>query len=370
MLSFLLTGLCIRKAYLLQKKGVVYVALGALGALVFTLIYTFYELGFFEFSFLLYLNTVLIYTFFPFGLTLYIANRYGYLFGTMENEVKARTMELEEAYSELQKSMEDLKATQSQLIQQEKLASLGQLTAGIAHEIKNPLNFVNNFSELSIELIEEAREEIQNSEVLEILDNIEANLRKIHEHGSRADGIVKSMLLHSRGKSGESIPTDVNKLLDEYVNLAYHGMRAVDKSFNIDIQTDFDSTIGMMDVVAQDLSRAFLNIINNAMYAASEYSRRHNKRKPVVSVQTTKNGSKVEVRIRDNGGGIPEKIRAKIFEPFFTTKPTGEGTGLGLSMTFDIIKMHKGTLEVESTPGEFTEFIITLPLITKNGDSK
>jgi len=169
------------------------------------------------------------------------------------------------------------------------------------------------------------------------------------------------MLLHSRGKSGERIPTDLNKLLDEYVKLAYHGMRATNKSFNIDIKTDFDESLEVMDLVAQDLSRAFLNIINNAMYAAYEYAGETKSREPVIEIKTQDSGKNIEIRIRDNGPGIPEKIREKIFEPFFTTKPTGEGTGLGLSMTYDIISLHKGTLQIETEPGEFTEFIITLP---------
>jgi len=293
-----------------------------------------------------------------------------------------------DAYQKLRDTLEELKSAQEQLVRQEKLASLGQLTAGIAHEIKNPLNFVNNFSELSIELVEEVREEVkrQNAKVksippsssgrgvggegehgegenliLDILNDIEANLSKIHEHGTRADGIVKSMLLHSRGKSGDRIPTNLNNLLDEYVKLSYHGMRAVNKSFNLDMQFDFDKSIELMDLVAQDLSRAFLNIINNAMYAAYEHSKSDNSRKPVVFVQTKKAGKEVEVKIRDNGPGIPEHIREKIFEPFFTTKPTGEGTGLGLSMTHDIIKLHNGKLDVDTVPGEYTEFIITLP---------
>ena len=277
-------------------------------------------------------------------------------------------MQNAEAYENLQLALTELKAAQEQLVQQEKLASLGQLTAGIAHEIKNPLNFVNNFSDVSIEMVQEIRDEIINLEVSEIteevgfiLNDVEANLKKILEHGKRADGIVKSMLLHSRGKSGESIPTDLNKLIDEYVKLAYHGMRAVNKSFNIDIRTDYDESIGVMDLVAQDLSRAFLNIINNAMYAAYEHAKETKTNDPFIEITTRKNGSGVNIHIRDNGPGIPDNIREKIFEPFFTTKPTGEGTGLGLSMTYDIINLHKGTLNIESEPGEFTEFIITLP---------
>ena len=302
-----------------------------------------------------------------------------------------------EAYQNLQEALTELKAAQEQLVQQEKLASLGQLTAGIAHEIKNPLNFVNNFSDVSIELVDEVREElvrettngqsetgnspkeggieaetkvedankgVKNLDMdytLSILDDIEANLKKILEHGRRADGIVKSMLLHSRGKSGERIPTDLNKLLDEYVKLAYHGMRATNKSFNIDIQTDFDESLEVMDLVAQDLSRAFLNIVNNGMYAAYEHAKETQSREPVIAIKTENRENNIVIYIRDNGPGIPEKIREKIFEPFFTTKPTGEGTGLGLSMTYDIITLHKGTLQIQTEPGEFTEFIITLP---------
>ena len=277
-------------------------------------------------------------------------------------------MQNAEAYENLQEALTELKAAQEQLVQQEKLASLGQLTAGIAHEIKNPLNFVNNFSDVSIELVQEIRDEISELEVSEIteevgfiLNDVENNLKKILEHGKRADGIVKSMLLHSRGKSGERIPTDLNKLIDEYVKLSYHGMRAVNKSFNIDIQTDYDESIGILDLVAQDLSRAFLNIINNAMYAAYEHCSSSKERNPVIKISTKDLGNRIQIGIRDNGPGIPEEIREKIFEPFYTTKPTGEGTGLGLSMTYDIINLHKGNLHIESEPGEFTEFIVTLP---------
>ncbi|MDX1672397.1 MAG: GAF domain-containing protein, partial [Balneolaceae bacterium] len=277
-------------------------------------------------------------------------------------------MQNAEAYQNLQAALTELKAAQEQLVQQEKLASLGQLTAGIAHEIKNPLNFVNNFSDVSIELIEEVQEELKDlnsspsvAEARHLLRDVENNLKIILEHGKRADGIVKSMLLHSRGKSGERIPTDLNKLLDEYVKLSYHGLRALDKSFNIDIKTDYDESIEVMDMVAQDLSRAFLNIINNAMYAAHEHAKSDDTREAMIEVRTAVKGKEVEIRIRDNGPGIPEAIREKIFEPFFTTKPTGEGTGLGLSMTFDIIKLHQGTLDLKTEPGEFTEFIIRLP---------
>ncbi len=292
---------------------------------------------------------------------------------TREKELE-QAREIEKAYQNLEKAHRNLQAAQRQLVQQEKLASLGQLTAGIAHEIKNPLNFVNNFSEVSIEMVDEAWEEVkretadgkrQKEEILNLLDDVKINLRKIHEHGTRADNIVKSMLLHSRGKSGEKIPTDVNSILDEYVKLAYHGMRAVDKSFNIDIQTGYEEGLPHLDIVPQDVSRAFLNIINNGMYAANQYARSNPDRKPIISVQTRRLAGSVEIRIKDNGGGIPDEIKERIFEPFFTTKPTGEGTGLGLSMTYDLIKLHDGILKVDSSVGEFTEFIIELPITNK-----
>ena len=276
----------------------------------------------------------------------------------------------------LQQSLMDLKTTRDQLVQKEKLASIGQLTAGIAHEIKNPLNFVNNFSEVILELIEEAREEVRNitlskenagagqnnSLILQILDDIEANLHRIYEHGKRADSIVKSMLLHSRGKSGKAMPTNLNALLDEYTKLAYHGMRAADSSFNVDIKTDFDDQIPLLQLIPQDISRAFLNIINNAMYAASEFSKKKSDRPPLIHISTMNSDKSAIIKIKDNGQGIPEEFREKIFQPFFTTKPSGVGTGLGLSMTYDIIKMHNGTLEIDSSPNQSTEFIITLPI--------
>jgi len=280
-------------------------------------------------------------------------------------------IESEKLKKRLQQLLLELKTLKEQLVKKEKLASIGQLTAGIAHEIKNPLNFVNNFSEIILELIEEARDEIkkvnsdytvEQSEVPDILNDIEANLRKIYEHGKRADSIVKSMLLHSRGKSGKPIPTDLNALIDEYFKLAYHGMRAADSSFNIDIKTDFDESVPILQLIPQDISRAFLNIINNAMYAANGLSKEHKDHKPLVHITTSCNRNHVKISIKDNGPGIPDEIRDKIFQPFFTTKPSGDGTGLGLSMTYEIIKMHKGSLEIDSQPNQFTEFIIKLPI--------
>lgn len=284
-------------------------------------------------------------------------------------------IESDKLQQKLQQSFTDLKILKDQLIKKEKLASIGQLTAGIAHEIKNPLNFVNNFSELILELIEEARDEIEkissdytvhNSELPDILNDIEANLNKIYEHGQRADSIVKSMLLHSRSKSGKPVPTHLNALIDEYIKLAYHAMRATDSSFNVEIKTDFDEQVPVMQLIPQDISRAFLNIINNAMYAANEFSKKHNDQ-PLIHIKTNCNKSHAKIVIKDNGAGIPENIRDKIFQPFFTTKPSGAGTGLGLSMTHDIIKMHQGSLEISSEPNKYTEFIIKLP-ITKSVD--
>ncbi|TVQ04415.1 MAG: GHKL domain-containing protein [Balneolaceae bacterium] len=291
----------------------------------------------------------------------------------LEEEVKARTAELAEAYKNLQDSHEDLKNTQQQLIQQEKMASLGQLTAGIAHEIKNPLNFVNNFSDVSRELIGELREELdrmkkdkkvnlEGSFIEEILDDIDANVATITKHGKRADSIVHGMLLHSRGKSGEKMPADINKLLDEYTDLSYHGLRAKDPDFNAEIVKDFDPSIGKIEVVPQDITRAFLNIINNGFQAAAEHFKKQGIKQNVeLSVKTELSDDKVIIRIKDNGPGIPEKIKNQIFEPFFTTKDAGEGTGLGLSMTYDIIKTHNGTIELHSEEGKGAEFIITLP---------
>jgi PAS domain S-box-containing protein len=292
---------------------------------------------------------------------------------TLERQVEARTRELQAKNAELGKTLQRLQDMQDQVIMQEKLASLGALTAGIAHEIRNPLNFVNNFAELSAELTQELREDIAkqkdrlDSEILEdieaILYDLEQNVYKINEHGRRADRIVHGMLLHSRGNPGQREPSDVNTLLAEYVNLAYHGMRAQDASFNVTIETDYDPSIGLVDVVPQDIGRVFLNVINNACYAA------HAKRKdmgegfsPTLSVHTTNRGDRVEIRIRDNGTGIPPEVRDKIFQPFFTTKPTGAGTGLGLSISYDIVvQEHKGEIHVETEAGQYTELIITLP---------
>jgi signal transduction histidine kinase len=259
-----------------------------------------------------------------------------------------------------------LKATQAQLIQSEKLASLGELTAGIAHEIQNPLNFVNNFSEVNRELAEELELEIDKGNYADakaIAKDIKDNEEKINEHGKRADAIVKGMLQHSQKGSGIKEPTNINALADEYLRLAYHGLRAKDKSFNATIKTDFDQSIGNIDIIAQDFGRVLLNLINNAFYAVDEKKKSGIENyDPTVSLTTDRAGDKVTVRVNDNGNGIPQKLLDKIFQPFFTTKPTGQGTGLGLSLSYDIVKAHGGELKVETKEGEGSEFIIQLPI--------
>jgi len=262
--------------------------------------------------------------------------------------------------------LENLKATQSQLIQSEKMASLGELTAGIAHEIQNPLNFVNNFSEVSHELLIEMKEELNNGdleEVREITNDIEQNLEKINDHGKRASDIVKGMLQHSRSSDGKKEPTDINALADEYLRLAYHGMRAKDKSFNATLETDFDQSIGLVNISPQDMGRVVLNLITNAFYAVDEKKKSEAEHyEPTVSVSTKKEANKIDIKVTDNGNGIPKKILDKIFQPFFTTKPTGQGTGLGLSLSYDIVKAHGGELKVETKESQGTTFIIILPL--------
>ena len=273
-----------------------------------------------------------------------------------------------EQTAELRQSLEHLKATQAQLIHSEKMASLGELTAGIAHEIQNPLNFVNNFSEVSNELVDEMNEELDKGDIEEakaISKDIKQNLEKITHHGKRADGIVKGMLQHSRTGTGEKESTNINKLTDEYFRLAYHGLRAKDKSFNATLETNFDETIGKIDVVPQDIGRVILNLFTNAFYAVDEKKSISELKdyKPTVAVTTEKSKNKVVITVRDNGNGIPKKALDKIFQPFFTTKPTGKGTGLGLSMSYDIItKGHGGELKAETEQGKGTEFIIELPI--------
>ena len=275
---------------------------------------------------------------------------------------------------DLRAAHEELKATQASLIHAEKMASLGQLTAGIAHEIKNPLNFVNNFASLSVELLDELKETVRpviaalgtdkRAAVDEVVDMLTANLEKIAEHGRRADGIVKSMLAHSRGASGERQRADLNALTEEALNLAYHGARAQDPNFNITLDREFDRTIAPIELVPQDVSRVLLNLFGNGFYAADKRRREGTDAefRPVLKVVTRDLGNEVEIRVRDNGTGIPTEFRDKLFQPFFTTKPTGEGTGLGLSISYDIVtQQHGGTITVDSRLGEFTEFTIRLP---------
>jgi len=286
---------------------------------------------------------------------------------------------------EIETTLSELKSTQAQLIHSEKMASLGELTAGIAHEIQNPLNFVNNFSDVNRELIEELKNEksnLKSEEQHEILNDIDQNLEKISFHGRRADAIVRGMLQHSRTSSGQKELTDINALADEYLRLAYHGLRAKDKSFNAKLETDFDPSVGRINIVAQDIGRVILNLINNAFYAISDKAKLQSANLPTpqgvlrtgqadydpqVIIQTKRmsgktNGERVEISVSDNGNGIPKNIVDKILQPFFTTKPTGEGTGLGLSLAHEIVKAHGGELKVETKEGEGTKFIIVIPI--------
>ena len=281
------------------------------------------------------------------------------LLTTQKKEIELQKLQVESTLLEL-------KATQKQLIQSEKMASLGELTAGIAHEIQNPLNFVNNFSEVSTELVDEMNEEIDNGNLVdakEIANDLKQNLEKIHHHGKRAGDIVKGMLQHSNSGNGKKEPTNINNLADEYLRLAYHGLRAKDKSFNATLKTDYDESIGNVNIIPQDMGRVMLNLITNAFYAVTE------KKKlgiagyePTITLSTKKMGDKVEVSVKDNGSGIAEKVVDKIFQPFFTTKPTGQGTGLGLSLAYDIIKTHGGEMTVQTNEGDGSEFIIQLPV--------
>ena len=273
----------------------------------------------------------------------------------------------QKAKQKIESAFNLLKSTQVQLIHAEKMASLGELTAGIAHEIQNPLNFVNNFSEVNAELIAELKEEIEKGdkkEAMAIADDIAGNEKKISHHGKRADGIVKGMLQHSRTSADKKEPTDINVLADEYLRLAYHGLRAKDKSFNADFKTDLGPNLPKIEIVPQDIGRVLLNLINNAFYAVSEKTKAGiNGYNPEVIILTRKLRDTIEIRVKDNGNGIPDSVKDKIFQPFFTTKPTGEGTGLGLSMSYDIVtKGHGGELKVNSKEGEGTEFIIVLPI--------
>ncbi len=276
---------------------------------------------------------------------------------------------LEAAKQQVEKTLADLKQAQQQLVQSEKMASLGELTAGIAHEIQNPLNFVNNFSEVNKEMLVELSDEIDKgnyADAKSIAKDVIANEEKINHHGKRADAIVKGMLQHSRKSEGVSEPTDINALCDEYLRLSYHGLRAKDKEFNATIKTDFDESIGTINIIPQDIGRVLLNLYNNAFYAVNEKKKITKEvYQPTVFLSSKKTGDKVILTVKDNGNGIPQKVVGKIFQPFFTTKPTGQGTGLGLSLSYDIIKAHGGEIKVETKEGEFTEFIIHLPVNEK-----
>ncbi|CAA2155527.1 Sensor protein ZraS [Methylobacterium brachiatum] len=301
-----------------------------------------------------------------------LADRFNLMASRVQESYETLEAKVEERTRDLNTSLEDLHKAQNRLIQSEKLASLGQLTAGIAHEIKNPLNFVNNFASLSSELVDELQEVLQpanldaktRAEVDEIADLLKGNLGKVVQHGKRADSIIKNMLLHSRSGSGEHRPVEINALVEESLNLAYHGARAAQPSFNITLVRAYDPAAGSADVYPQELTRVLLNLMSNGFYATE-------KRKaagaepgyePTLSVTTRDLGDRVEIRVRDNGTGIPDSVKAKMFDPFFTTKPAGEGTGLGLSLSHDIlVKQHGGSIDVATEPGQFTEFTITLP---------
>ena len=327
---------------------------------------------------------------FPFSLLVYVSIRFKEIIREVQLNAK-KVIELleekkiqaesgqkilqEEVYkqtAELRDTLTNLQSTQAQLIQSEKMASLGELTAGIAHEIQNPLNFVNNFSEVNQELIAEMNVEIEKgnySEVKEIAKDVSENEEKINHHGKRADAIVKGMLQHRRSSSGVKEPTDINSLCDEYLRLSYHGLRAKDKLFNATTKTDFNNSIGNINIIPQDIGRVVLNLINNAFYAVDEKKKQNVPGyEPTVTIKTAQNpllggrGAEVVISVSDNGPGIPQRILDKIFQPFFTTKPTGQGTGLGLSLSYDIIKAHGGELKVETKEGEGSEFLIQLPV--------
>ena len=301
----------------------------------------------------------------------------------LEYLVAERTSELTNQKEKLENTLEKLQATQDQLIQSEKLASLGELTAGIAHEIQNPLNFVNNFAELSVELVQELNDELNKNTldkefVKELMNDLTQNQEKINHHGKRASSIVKGMLEHSRKSSGVKMPTDINALADEYLRLSYHGLRAKDKDFNALMETHLETPLSKIDIIPQDIGRVLLNLFNNAFYAGLQKTKLAiNGYEPKVTVSThyiaphigvkgidDDEDGYIEIRVKDNGTGMPDSVKAKVFQPFFTTKPTGQGTGLGLSISYDIItKGHGGTIEIETKEGEYTEFIIKLPYL-------
>jgi two-component system, NtrC family, sensor kinase len=289
-------------------------------------------------------------------------------------ERKRAEAEIRAARDTAERALQELRTTQASLLHAQKMAALGQLTAGIAHEIKNPLNFVNNFAGLSVDLLDElkgtvepamaALDDNKRAEVDEVVGMLTGNLEKIAEHGKRADGIVTSMLAHSRGSSGERQHVDINSMVEESLNLAYHGARAQDQNFNITLERDLARNIAPVELVPQDVTRVLLNLFGNGFYAATKRRREASDAafRPALKVTTRDLGNEIEIRVRDNGTGIPPELRDRLFQPFFTTKPTGEGTGLGLSISYDIVtQQHGGTIEVDSAFGEFTEFTIRLP---------
>ncbi|MFI4937334.1 MAG: sensor histidine kinase [Candidatus Berkiellales bacterium] len=296
---------------------------------------------------------------------------------TLEKQLEEQTRSLTDKNQQLEQAIKSLKDTQQQLISQEKMASIGMLMAGIAHEIKNPLNFINNFSDTTIEMLQELKDEVEKianlpeetkNTLKEIIEDVSMTCKKINEHGKRAESIIKNMLIQSRSAETEKTPIDINALLEEYLNLAYHGLRAQNNKFNAKIEKHLDPNLGLIPASPQNIGRVFLNIINNGLYAANEKSEREIAKgtkppfMPVIMISTEQTPKEVIIKIKDNGNGIPDEIKDKIFEPFFTTKPVGQGTGLGLPICYDIIvEEHKGKLEVNSKLGEFSEFIIVLP---------
>ncbi len=356
-----------------KKPGVHYLTVSAIITTIFILTDRLYATSVINLSTEnFYIVLVLVFVSFPVGLSTYVTSQYATLLFFMEQEVTNRT-------SDLNQSLANLKATQTQLIQSEKLASLGELTAGIAHEIQNPLNFVNNFSELSVDLAKDLNDEIHKSNldkeyVEELLTDLTANQEKINHHGKRASSIVKGMLEHSRASTGVKELTDINALADEYLRLSYHGLRAKDKEFNATMETHFQDPLSKIDIIPQDIGRVLLNLYNNAFYAVNQRmqqlcegfkpSQSLSTYTPSVSVTTQQIDNQIVIKVKDNGMGMPESVRAKVFQPFFTTKPTGSGTGLGLSLAYDIVtKGHGGALEVESTEGVGTTFFIKLPIL-------
>jgi signal transduction histidine kinase len=306
------------------------------------------------------------------GLVRTLADAFAVAYARYEDfqQLELQNQALEVAKTRVEDALQEVQQTQTQLVQSEKMASLGQMTAGIAHEIKNPLNFVNNFAELNTELTDEIFDELaadpdlRVSAVRDVLDDIRANASQINKHGKRADAIVKSMMQHARGDSGQRMPVGVNSMVEEYVNLAFHGMRASTPGFAAEVERDYDEHAGTVEMMGQALGRVVLNLLSNAFYAVLKRAdQESNAYVPTVSVSTRRTGGRILIQVSDNGTGMPPDVREKIFNPFFTTKPTGEGTGLGLSLSYDIITQgHGGQLTVESTEGEGTTFTIALPL--------